>query len=272
MSAMAAASIVRLSDYKPFPFVVPNVALDVVVQERLVQVTCQMNLEPQLQTGASQPLVLRGVDLELIEIRLDEQSLSPSDYSCDADGLVVHHPPAQPFCLTTICRLDPFANASLEGLYASGGMLTTQCEAEGFRRITFHPDRPDVLSRYRVRIEAERERYPVLLSNGNLISAGPVDAQPSRHEAVWDDPFPKPSYLFALVAGDLREVRDRFTTASGRAVDLRLHVEPGDEPFTAHAMESLKRSMLWDEQVYGLEYDLEEFKHGCCAPLQHGLY
>ena len=186
-------------------------------------------------------------------------SRSPSDYSCDADGLVVHHPPAQPFCLTTICRLDPFANASLEGLYASGGMLTTQCEAEGFRRITFHPDRPDVLSRYRVRIEAERERYPVLLSNGNLISAGPVDAQPSRHEAVWDDPFPKPSYLFALVAGDLREVRDRFTTASGRAVDLRLHVEPGDEPFTAHAMESLKRSMLWDEQVYGLEYDLEEF-------------
>ena len=259
MSAMAAASTVRLSDYKPFPFVVPNVALDVVVQERLVQVTCRMNLEPQLQAGASQPLVLRGVDLELIEIRLDDQSLSPSDYSCDADGLVVHHPPAQPFCLTTICRLDPFANASLEGLYASGGMLTTQCEAEGFRRITFHPDRPDVLSRYRVRIQAERERYPVLLSNGNLISAGPVDAQPSRHEAVWDDPFPKPSYLFALVAGDLREVRDRFTTASGRAVDLRLHVEPGDEPFTAHAMESLKRSMLWDEQVYGLEYDLEEF-------------
>ncbi|MGC6483929.1 MAG: aminopeptidase N [Synechococcus sp.] len=256
---MATTSTVQLSDYRPYPFAVPTVALDVVVQERLVQVSCRMEMEPRSTQGVSEPLQLRGVDLELMDVRLDDRALSPTDYSCTTDGLVVHQPPARPFVLTTVCRLDPSSNASLEGLYVSGGMLTTQCEAEGFRRITFHPDRPDVLSCYRVRIEADRERYPVLLSNGNLMSAGPLDAEPARHEAIWDDPFPKPSYLFALVAGDLREVRDRFTTVSGHQVDLRLHVEPGDEPYTAHAMASLKRSMLWDEQVYGLEYDLNEF-------------
>ena len=138
-------------------------------------------------------------------------------------------------------------------------MLTTQCEAEGFRRISFHPDRPDVLSRWRVRLEAERQQFPVLLSNGNAVSAGPLAAAPDRHEAIWDDPHPKPSYLFALVAGDLTEVRDQLSTASGREVTLRLHVESGDEPYTAHAMASLKRSMRWDEQIYGLEYDLEEY-------------
>jgi aminopeptidase N len=146
-------------------------------------------------------------------------------------------------------------------------MFTTQCEAVGFRRISFHPDRPDLLSRFRVRIEADQASCPVLLSNGNCIETGPLPpapnsegAQPTaRHYAIWDDPFPKPSYLFALVAGVLEEVRDQFTTRSGRTVQLRLHVEPGDAPYTAHAMASLKRSMLWDEQRYGLEYDLDEF-------------
>ena len=168
-------------------------------------------------------MLLRGEGLDLVEIALDGQPLDASRYRLDDQALEVHQPPAQAFELKTVCRLDPFANASLEGLYASGGMLTTQCEAEGFRRITFHPDRPDVLSRYRVRIEADRTLYPVLLSNGNLIRAGVLDSDSRRHEAIWDDPFPKPSYLFALVAGDLREVRDRFTTASGREVALRLH-------------------------------------------------
>jgi aminopeptidase N len=149
----------------------------------------------------------------------------------------------------------------------SGGLFTTQCEPEGFRRITFHPDRPDLLSRFRVRIEADRTTCPVLLSNGNCIASGDLPAAPdgegsgasARHFAVWDDPFPKPSYLFALVAGELEEVRGSFTTASGRPVALRLHVEPGDAPYTAHAMASLQRSMAWDEQVYGLEYDLDEY-------------
>ena len=256
---MAPASTVRLVDYRPFPFALPSVSLDVQIQEQGVQVTSALAFEPQLGVGACVPLELRGVDLELIAIRIDDRVLQPSEYAVDGNGLVVHSPPPQPFVLTTVCRIDPSANASLEGLYASGGMLTTQCEAEGFRRITFHPDRPDVLSRYRVRIEADQNRYPVLLSNGNLIRSGALSTDSKRHEAVWDDPFPKPSYLFALVAGDLREVRERFTTASGREVALRLHVEPGDEPFTAHAMASLQRSMAWDEQVYGLEYDLDEF-------------
>ena len=257
--SMAAASTVRLADYQPYPYKVATVHLDVQVQEHLVQVTSTMAMEPCFGVGAPEAIPLRGEGLDLLEICIDGQPLEASRYRLDDQGLQLHHPPSQAFELRTVCRLDPFANASLEGLYASGGMLTTQCEAEGFRRITFHPDRPDVLSCYQVRIEADRERYPVLLSNGNLIRSGVLDADPKRHEAIWDDPFPKPSYLFALVAGDLREVRDRFITASGREVALRLHVEPGDEPFTAHAMDSLKRSMAWDEQVYGLEYDLEEF-------------
>jgi len=166
-----------------------------------------------------------------------------------------------------VVRIHPETNTSLEGLYVSGGMFTSQCEAVGFRRITFHPDRPDLLSRFRVRIEADQASCPVLLSNGNCMETGALPPAPNsegaeasaRHFAVWDDPFPKPSYLFALVAGQLEEVNDQFITRSGRRVQLRLHVEPGDAPYTAHAMASLKRSMLWDEQRYGLEYDLDEF-------------
>ena len=256
---MASATTIHLSDYRPYPFAVPSVKLDVMVHDELVQVTCSLTVEPVVSAGVSEPMVLKGVGLDLKEISIDGRQLASTDYSCHENELVVLRPPTEPFSLTTVCCIDPFANGSLEGLYASGGMLTTQCEAEGFRRITFHPDRPDVLSRFQVRLEANQMRYPVLLSNGNLIRSGVLDADPTRHEALWDDPFPKPSYLFALVAGDLREVRDRFVTASGREVALRLHVEPGDEPFTAHAMASLQRSMAWDEQVYGLEYDLDEF-------------
>jgi len=249
---------IRLSDYRPYPFRIPTIDLDVQIGEREVQVTSRLRLEP-VPDRQPRDLELRGVDLQLLSISIDDQPLDAATYRVDATSLVVHEPPQVPFTLTIVCRNDPHANTSLEGLYASGGMLTTQCEAEGFRRITFHPDRPDVLSRFRVRIEADRKRYPVLLSNGNAVSAGALVSDPSRHEAVWDDPFLKPSYLFALVAGDLREVRDQFVTRSGRTVALRLHVEPGDEPYTAHAMASLQRSMAWDEQVYGLEYDLDEF-------------
>ena len=249
----------RLSDYKPFPFSIPRIELNVVVhQPDSVLVTSDLHLEPS-DSDSSTALVLRGVDLELLSIALDGQPLDSSSYQLNDEELVIGEPPTQPFTLTTVSRLDPKANTSLEGLYESGGMLTTQCEAEGFRRITFHPDRPDVLSRYRVRIEADRKRFPVLLSNGNEVMASVLSDNSSRHEVVWEDPFPKPSYLFALVAGDLSEIRDSYVTASGREVRLRLHVETGDEPFTAHAMESLKRSMEWDESVYGLEYDLDEF-------------
>ena len=143
------------------------------------------------------------------------------------------------------------------GLYASGGILCTQCESEGFRRITFHPDRPDVLSRYRVRMSADKARFPILLANGNLVASG--DGEDGTHWAEWEDPFPKPSYLFAMVAGDLAANRDRFTTMSGRKVDLAIWVREDDLPKTAHAMASLKAAMRWDEEVYGREYDLDLF-------------
>mgnify|MGYP002628714017 CR=1 FL=1 len=248
--------LVRLADYRPAPYLLERTDLTVQLHSGHTEVVAQLAFlpNPLAQPG---PLVLQGVDLELLELRLDGELLPAEAFELSADQLVIAQPPAGAFQLQSRVRIHPETNSTLEGLYASGGLFTTQCEAEGFRRITFHPDRPDLLSRFQVRIEADRASCPVLLSNGNCIETGDLDA--GRHFAVWDDPFPKPSYLFALVAGQLEEVTDRFTTASGRAVALRIHVEPGDAPFTAHAMASLKRSMAWDEQRYGLEYDLDEF-------------
>ena len=251
---MVSAAPVRLADYSPWPFALPAIHLAVDIRPRDVLVTSRLELEPR---GGVDVLQLRGVDLEICSIRLNGDDVAGDDYSYRDQLLTIHSPPSKPFVLETCCRIDPYNNSSLEGLYASGGLLSTQCEAEGFRRITFHPDRPDVLSRWTVRIEASRASCPVLLSNGNAISE--EELTDGRHAVTWKDPFPKPSYLFALVAGELREIRDLYTTASGRAVTLRLHVEEGDEPYTTHAMESLKRSMAWDEQVYQLEYDLDEY-------------
>ena len=251
---MVSAAPVRLADYSPWPFALPAIHLAVDIRPRDVLVTSRLELEPR---GGVDVLQLRGVDLEICSIRLNGDDLAGDAYSYADQLLSIHSPPSTPFVLETCCRIDPYSNSSLEGLYASGGLLSTQCEAEGFRRISFHPDRPDVLSRWTVRIEADTSSCPVLLSNGN--AAGTEAVGSNRHAVTWVDPFPKPSYLFALVAGDLREIRDSFTTASGRMVMLRLHVEEGDEPYTAHAMESLKRSMQWDEQVYNLEYDLDEY-------------
>ncbi len=258
---------VRLADYQPAPYRLERTDLTVRIFDDHTLVQAQLRLEanplahPDAQGPA--PLVLQGIDLELLELKLDGQPLAQGAWSRNGTSLTVLAPPPQPFVLESVVRINPNHNTTLEGLYASGGMLTTQCEAEGFRRITFHPDRPDLLSRFRVRIEADRQTYPVLLSNGNGIAFGDLEGDPEsasgRHFAIWDDPFPKPSYLFALVAGNLEEVRDRFTTSSGRSVTLRLHVEPGDGALTGHAMTCLKRAMAWDEQVYGLEYDLDEF-------------
>ena len=255
---MTSTTIVRLEDYCSFPWQIPAIFLDIRVHSSEVIVISELLCKAPAD-DIVKPLQLYGVDLELDSIAIDDKSLEPADYHFDGAMLTVFQHLTNTFHLRTRCRINPFHNSSLEGLYASGSMLSTQCEAQGFRRITFHPDRPDVLSQFRVRIEADRDSYPVLLSNGNLISSELVESNPSRHVVVWDDPFPKPSYLFALVAGNLKEVRSHFTTLSGRKVTLRLHVEPGDEPYTLHAMESLKRSMAWDEHVYGLEYDLDEF-------------
>ncbi|QNJ16346.1 aminopeptidase N [Synechococcus sp. A18-40] len=251
---MVSAAPVRLADYSPWPFALPAIHLAVDIRPGDVLVTSRLDLEPR---GGAEALQLRGVDLEICSIKLNGDDVAGDDYSYRDQLLTIHSPPSKPFVLETCCRIDPYNNSSLEGLYVSGGLLSTQCEAEGFRRITFHPDRPDVLSRWTVRIEASRVSCPVLLSNGNAISE--EELTDGRHAVTWKDPFPKPSYLFALVAGELREIRDLYTTASGRAVTLRLHVEEGDEPYTTHAMESLKRSMAWDEQVYQLEYDLDEY-------------
>jgi len=247
---------VRLADYRPAPVLISRTDLTLRLYADHAQVEATLHCHPN-PAAAHGPLVLQGVELELEQLSLDGAELPASAYSLGPDRLVIQQPPRQPFVLASRVRCNPQTNSSLEGLYVSGGLFTTQCEAEGFRRITYHPDRPDLLSRFRVRIEADQASCPVLLSNGNCIEAGVLEQ--GRHYAVWDDPFPKPSYLFALVAGELEEVSDQFVTASGRRVTLRIHVEPGDRPYTAHAMASLKRAMAWDEQRYGLEYDLDEF-------------
>jgi aminopeptidase N len=260
--------LVRLADYRPAPCLLERIDLTVQLQATHTEVVARLAFVPNPAAPSPEhpspdPLVLQGVDLELLELRLDGQPLAAAAYERDAEQLRIANPPQGPFVLESRVRIHPETNSTLEGLYVSGGLFTTQCEAEGFRRITFHPDRPDLLSRFRVRIEADRASCPVLLSNGNCIETGALAPDPAtgaaRHYAIWDDPFPKPSYLFALVAGQLEEVTGTFTTASGRTVALRIHVEPGDAPFTAHAMASLQRSMAWDEQRYGLEYDLDEF-------------
>ncbi len=255
--------VVRRADYRPAPYLVPRTDLTVQLfhDHALVESTLELAPHP-LAGGDSSPLRLMGVDLQLLSLRLDDEDLPEEAYVQDAAGLTLFQPPQRPFRLKSRVRIEPHRNTSLEGLYVSEGMVTSQCEAEGFRRITFHPDRPDVLSRWRVRIEADQEREPVLLSNGNCIARGSLPGESGssgRHYALWEDPFPKPSYLFALVAGRLEEVEGSFTTASGRPVRLRLHVEKGDEAYTDHAMRSLQRAMKWDEDVYGLEYDLDEY-------------
>ena len=249
-------AVVRLVDYRPAPQLLERTDLTVQLHPGHAEVAARLAFMPNPAVSPG-PLVLMGVELELLDLRIDGEPLAPGVYTRSDDRLVIAQPPERPFVLESRVRLHPDTNTTLEGLYVSGGLFTTQCEAEGFRRITFHPDRPDLLSRFRVRIEADQASCPVLLSNGNCIDTGVLEG--GRHYAVWDDPFPKPSYLFALVAGQLEEVTDTFTTASGRTVQLRIHVEPGDAPYTAHAMASLKRSMAWDEQRYGLEYDLDEF-------------
>ena len=260
---------VRLADYRPAPYLLERTDLTVQLFADHTLVQARLAFSPNPAASALGPVELQGVDLELLDLQLDGEPLAPGAYQLDGAGLRLLAPPREAFVLESWVRIHPETNTTLEGLYVSGGMFTTQCEAEGFRRITFNRDRPDLLSRFRVRLEADRLSCPVLLSNGNCLetgtlidqgeSSGSVESSGGRHYAIWDDPFPKPSYLFALVAGQLEEVADTFTTASGREVALRIHVEPGDGALTAHAMASLKRSMLWDEQRYGLEYDLDEF-------------
>ncbi|WP_127475987.1 aminopeptidase N [Sulfurivermis fontis] len=243
-------STIYLKDYTPYPFRITKIDLHFELEETRTHVTARSHW----QRVAAGPLRLDGQELELIAIRLDGRVLGADEYTLDAEALTIAQVPDR-FTLEIETIINPAANTALEGLYVSGGNFCTQCEAEGFRKITFFPDRPDVMTVYTTTLVAEQAKYPVLLSNGNRVAEGRRDD--GRHYATWHDPFPKPCYLFALVAGDLDCVADSFTTLSGREVALHLYVRSHDRDKTAHAMASLKRAMAWDEQAYGREYDLD---------------
>jgi aminopeptidase N len=248
----------HLKDYAPPDYLIDAVTLDVRLAPKAARIVSTLKMRPNPEAATDgPPLVLDGEALTLERIVLDGEELAAGDYTLSAGKLTIPHVPAEPFTLeiTTLC--DPEANTELSGLYRSQGTYCTQCEPEGFRRITYFIDRPDILAVYTVRIEAGPDT-PVLLSNGNPVKKGGVPGT-DRHYAVWHDPFPKPSYLFALVGGDLASIHDTFKTASGREVALAIYVEHGKEDRCAWAMESLKRSMRWDEERFGLEYDLDVF-------------
>jgi len=250
---------VYLKDYQPPAFLIDETHLTVKLFEDKALVHARLALRRNVDAGddkQSQALVLDGSDMELISVSLDGQVLEPDAYTVTETTLEIPDVPDQ-FILECETLTKPQENTSLEGLYKSRRMFCTQCEAEGFRKITYYLDRPDVLSSFTTRIEADKAAYPVLLSNGNHIDSG--DLEEGRHWVTWEDPFRKPSYLFALVAGDLKPVDDSFTTCSGRQVQLRIFVEEKDLDKCDFAMGALKRAMTWDEEVYGREYDLDIF-------------
>jgi len=248
---------VYLADYRPPPFLIEDVDLHFELAEDTTTVTATLGIRRNPAFAeAPQDLVLDGQALELVCVAIDGNAIGGDRYRLDESSLTIRDVP-DAFSLRTQANIHPGANTSLEGLYTSSGNFCTQCEAEGFRKITWFLDRPDVMSRYTTTIVADRDRYPVLLSNGNPVEEGALDG--NRHWVKWQDPFRKPAYLFALVAGDLACVEDRFTTRSGREVALRIYVEKHNADKCGHAMASLKKAMRWDEDVYGLEYDLDIF-------------
>ncbi|XP_023752765.1 puromycin-sensitive aminopeptidase [Lactuca sativa] len=255
-SKMEGPKEIFLKDYKLPDYYFDTVDLSFSLGEEKTIVCAKIRVVPRVD-GVAAPLALDGVDLKLISVRINGIELKEGDYDIDARHLILKAPPSGSFTLETVTEISPQHNTSLEGLYKSSGNFCTQCEAEGFRKITYFQDRPDIMAKYTVRIEADKSLYPVLLSNGNLIDQG--DLEGGKHFAVWEDPFKKPCYLFALVAGELESRDDTFITCSGRKVDLRIWTPPQDLPKTLHAMYSLKAAMKWDEDVFGREYDLDLF-------------
>jgi aminopeptidase N len=245
---------IHLKDYTPPAFLIPVVDLDVDLHEDFARVRAKLTLRrnPAAKDGRA-PLVLDGEELALESAAIDGRALAASDYTIDGEHLTIANVP-DAFTLETVVRIEPRKNTKLMGLYASKNGFFTQCEAEGFRRITFFIDRPDVMARYTTTIHADREKYPVLLSNGNPVAHG---SDGERHWVKWEDPFPKPSYLFAMVAAKLDKLEDTFVTRSGRKATLQVWVEPGKLDQCGFAMQALKKSMKWDEDVFGLELDLD---------------
>lgn len=243
---------IYLKDYQPPAYKARHVDLrfEIFEEKTIVHATLQLFKNHE----GNEPLFLNGEHLKYVSCKLNGESVTPE---LSDKGLTLPAPATKEFTLQTVCEIDPANNTALEGLYQSGGTWCTQCEAEGFRRITYYIDRPDNMATFTVRIEADKKRAPILLSNGNKIDAGDLDG--GRHFTLWDDPTPKSPHLFALVAGDLNHIHDTFTTRSGNNVDLYIHVRPGDEGQCAHAMLALKNSMKWDEDVYGREYQYSIF-------------
>ncbi len=250
---------IRLEDYRPTPYLIASVHLDFALDPTMTKVRALISFVPNpASTEKNAPLRLDGEKIALESAAINGVRLSSEQFVTDDECLTIAEVPQEPFTLETVVVVNPKANTALSGLYISNNIFCTQCEAEGFRRITYFYDRPDVMARYTVRMEADCADYPVLLSNGNRRQHGKME-ESNRHFAIWDDPHPKPSYLFALVAGDLAAVKDKFKTMSGRKVELGIYVEKGKEDRCAWAMESLKASMTWDEQRFGREYDLDVF-------------
>jgi aminopeptidase N len=251
-STPAVPVTIHRGDYRPPEWQIPDIALAFALGIDETRISAALSVVRQ--ADAPVPLTLRGDGLTPLAVRVDGEGWN--DWRMDGPDLIVDLGDRTAAVVEVDTAINPAANTQLMGLYASNSMLCTQCEAEGFRRITFHPDRPDVLSRYKVRMAGDKTLFPILLSNGNCIASG---EEGSDHWALWEDPWPKPSYLFALVAGDLVVNRDEFVTMSGRKVDLGIWVRAGDVDRTGHAMQALKNSMAWDERVYGREYDLDLF-------------
>ena len=245
---------IRLADYRPPAYLIDEVELDFSLEPSATRVKARMKVHRHGQHA--DPLVLDGVRLKLERVVIDGQALGGNHYEVTDEALTIPDVP-EAFTLETEVVIDPQSNTYLEGLYMSAGRFCTQCEPEGFRTVTYWPDRPDVLSRFTVRMSGDKTAYPRLLANGNLMASG--DLEGGRHFAVWNDPFPKPSYLFAMVAGELDVLEDSFVTMTGRKVDLRIYVDPGQAPRAVYAMDALKRSMKWDEEAFGREYDLDLF-------------
>ncbi|WP_122438122.1 aminopeptidase N [Pseudomonas viridiflava] len=250
-------TMIYLKDYQAPEYLIDetNLTFELFDDHSLVHAQLVMRRNPARGAGLP-PLVLDGQHLELLSVNLDDVELTAVDYQLTEDHLTLH-PKAERFTVDSTVRIHPETNTALEGLYKSSGMFCTQCEAEGFRKITYYLDRPDVMSKFTTTVSAEKHSFPILLSNGNPVASG--EEEDGRHWATWEDPFMKPAYLFALVAGDLWCVEDTFTTMSERVVTLRIYVEPENIDKCQHAMNSLKKSMRWDEETYGREYDLDIF-------------
>lgn len=259
MKNASARTAIKRSDYSPPPFLIDHVSLDVQIDANSTTVKARLSLARNEGVAADTPLRLDGDALDTKRVILDGQPLGEDACQIEDSALTIQHVPER-FVLETEVLLQPDSNTALEGFYRSGDFLLTQCEAEGFRRITWFIDRPDVMSRFKVRMSADRDQFPVLLSNGNPADAGVCDDNPQRHYAEWDDPFLKPSYLFAMVAGKLEHIEDQFVTMEGRTVTLKLWAEAANMHKVDYAMAALKRSMKWDEQRFGLAYDLDIFQ------------